>query len=104
MACHVEAAYAARKKVESKLDFHDLLVRTRDLLRENAAVRVAVHSQVKFLLLDELQDTDSVQMELVELILSASAFAAAASSPSATPSRASIAFAARTRALSSPAR
>ena len=69
VACHVEAAYAARKKVESKLDFHDLLVRTRDLLRENAAVRVAVHSQVKFLLLDELQDTDSVQMELVELIL-----------------------------------
>jgi ATP-dependent helicase/nuclease subunit A len=60
--------YRRRKRRGSALDFQDLLVLARDLLRDNAEVRDAVRARFRFLLLDELQDTDPVQMELVRLV------------------------------------
>ena len=38
----------------------------RDLLRDHPAVRERLRERYRFLLIDELQDTDPVQMELVE--------------------------------------
>ena len=50
------------------LDFDDLLVKTRDLLRANAAVRRELQQRFKFVLIDEFQDTDPVQTEVVLLL------------------------------------
>jgi ATP-dependent helicase/nuclease subunit A len=50
------------------LDFDDLLVKTRDLLRDNAAVRRNLRERFKFVLVDEFQDTDPVQTEVVLLL------------------------------------
>ena len=46
------------------LEFHDLLVRALDLVRTDAAVRVALHRRFRYLLIDEFQDTDPIQAEL----------------------------------------
>jgi ATP-dependent helicase/nuclease subunit A len=50
------------------LDFDDLLVKTRDLLRGNAEVRRELQQRFKFVLIDEFQDTDPVQTEVVLLL------------------------------------
>jgi ATP-dependent exoDNAse (exonuclease V) beta subunit len=49
------------------LEFHDLLVLARALLRHRdhgPAVRAALHEHYRHLLLDEFQDTDPIQIEL----------------------------------------
>ncbi len=69
VALHAEAAYAERKRSDGVLDFHDMIVRAGTLLRDNDEVRGRVQSEVQFLLLDELQDTDPLQMDLVKLLL-----------------------------------
>jgi ATP-dependent helicase/nuclease subunit A len=58
--------YRQLKRRHGAVDFQDLLVRARDLLRDHAAVRERLQRRFRFLLIDELQDTDPVQMELVE--------------------------------------
>ena len=47
------------------LDFDDLLVNTRDLLREHDAVRAALVEETDAILVDEFQDTDPVQFDVV---------------------------------------
>jgi ATP-dependent helicase/nuclease subunit A len=68
VARDVVRAYQERKRRAAVVDFQDLLVLTRDLLRQHADVREALQERFHFILLDELQDTDPVQMELVELL------------------------------------
>lgn len=58
----VDAAEERRR--DGQLEFHDLLVLARDLLRRDAAVRTALHQAYERLLLDEFQDTDPIQIEL----------------------------------------
>src|SRR5262245_1512115 len=56
---------AARSRAaEGRLEFHDLLVVTRDLLRRDGMVRAALREQYRGLLLDEFQDTDPIQIEI----------------------------------------
>ncbi|MFL0411127.1 UvrD-helicase domain-containing protein [Microbacterium paludicola] len=56
---------AAQERVASgRLEFHDLLVESRELLRGNAGVRAALQQSYRRLLLDEFQDTDPIQIEL----------------------------------------
>ncbi len=50
------------------LDFDDLLVKTRDLLRDSVDVRRDLQKRFKFVLVDEFQDTDPVQTEVVLLL------------------------------------
>ena len=50
------------------LDFDDLLVETRDLLRDRVDVRQDLQKRFKFVLVDEFQDTDPVQTEVVLLL------------------------------------
>jgi ATP-dependent helicase/nuclease subunit A len=59
-------AYRQLKRRNGVLDFQDLLVKARDLLRDHPDVRERLQRRILFLLIDELQDTDPVQMELVE--------------------------------------
>jgi ATP-dependent helicase/nuclease subunit A len=68
VALDVADAYQARKARAGGLDFQDLLVRARDLLRDHPAAREALRQRFRFLLLDEMQDTDPVQMELIAII------------------------------------
>ncbi|GAB3271925.1 UvrD-helicase domain-containing protein [Kineosporia babensis] len=55
---------AAERMAEGRLEFHDLLVLSRNLLRRDAEVRAALQRQFPRLLLDEFQDTDPIQIEL----------------------------------------
>ena len=55
---------AVDRRRDGQLEFHDLLVLARDLLRHNEQVRHALHHAYERLLLDEFQDTDPIQIEL----------------------------------------
>ena len=50
------------------LDFLDLLLRARDLLRGNAAVRTELQRRFTHLFVDEFQDTDPLQVEILLLL------------------------------------
>jgi ATP-dependent helicase/nuclease subunit A len=71
VAREVVRAYQERKHRAAVVDFQDLLVLTRDLLKQHPDAREALQERFHFILLDELQDTDPVQMELVELLCGA---------------------------------
>ncbi len=53
------------KRQKAVLDFDDLLEKVRDLLRDTADVRRQLQGRYRFLLVDEFQDTDPVQVEIV---------------------------------------
>jgi ATP-dependent helicase/nuclease subunit A len=62
---------AEERRLAGRLEFHDLLVRARSLLRDpvdGEAVRTRLHDRYRRLLLDEFQDTDPIQVELAALI------------------------------------
>jgi ATP-dependent helicase/nuclease subunit A len=65
------AAYRQLKRQNGVVDFQDLLVLARDLLRDHEAVRERLQRRTRHLLIDELQDTDPVQMELVQYLCGA---------------------------------
>jgi ATP-dependent helicase/nuclease subunit A len=59
---------AAARAREGRVIFHDLLVLARDVLRGAPTVRARLHERYEYLLLDEFQDTDPIQIELAVLI------------------------------------
>ncbi len=63
-----DRAYAAAKAVESALDFEDLQLRARDLLREHPEVRERTSWRFRSVMVDEFQDTNRLQCELVDLL------------------------------------
>ncbi len=62
--------YAGERRRQGRLEFHDLLVQARDLLRKDDGVRRAVRERFTHLLIDEFQDTDPLQTEIAALIAS----------------------------------
>jgi ATP-dependent exoDNAse (exonuclease V) beta subunit len=62
--------YEQLKMREGALDFLDLLVRARDLVRDNAGVRRHFQRRFRRLFVDEFQDTDPLQAELLLLLAS----------------------------------
>jgi ATP-dependent helicase/nuclease subunit A len=68
VASAVVHAYQDRKRSHGLVDFQDLLLLARDLLRDRADIRARLQDRYRFVLIDELQDTDPVQMELVEYL------------------------------------
>ncbi len=62
--------YEEAKSALGKLDFHDLLIKARDLLRLDGAVRTHLQRRYSHLFIDEFQDTDPLQAEIL-LLLSA---------------------------------
>ncbi len=50
------------------LDFDSMITLTRDLLRDDPAVRRALRRRVRFLIVDEFQDVDPVQKEIAFLL------------------------------------
>lgn len=63
LAC--QGAFAAEKSQRGYVDFQDLLVLTRNLFRDRPRVRDELRGRYRAILVDELQDTDRVQMELI---------------------------------------
>ncbi len=66
----VIAAYEEVKRQAGKLDFLDLLLLARDLVRDHEAVRTEQQQRFTHLFVDEFQDTDPLQAEIL-LLLSA---------------------------------
>jgi ATP-dependent exoDNAse (exonuclease V) beta subunit len=62
------AAYAEAKARESALDFEDLQLQARDLLRDNEAIREREALRFRSIMVDEFQDTNRLQCELIDLL------------------------------------
>ena len=62
------AGYEALKSRSGRLDFLDLLIKTRDLIRDNAAVRNELQGRYTHFFVDEFQDTDPLQAEILLLL------------------------------------
>jgi ATP-dependent helicase/nuclease subunit A len=62
------AEYAAAKRRESVVDFEDLQLAARDLLRDDSAVREATQLRFRMLMVDEFQDTNRLQCELIDFV------------------------------------
>ena len=60
--------YERKKLAEGLLDFLDLLLKTRNALRDDASLRRYFHSRFRFLIIDEFQDTDPLQVEIAGLL------------------------------------
>jgi ATP-dependent helicase/nuclease subunit A len=61
------AEYADAKRRESVIDFEDLQLAARDLLRTSPEVRDAVRLRFRLVMVDEFQDTNRLQCELIDL-------------------------------------
>ncbi len=59
---------ADERRRDGQLEFHDLLVLARELLRTSPSARGVLGQRYRCLLLDEFQDTDPLQIELATLI------------------------------------
>lgn len=57
--------YASRKLASDAMDFDDLLLLLRDLLRDQPQIRESLAAQFRYVLVDEYQDTNVVQAEIV---------------------------------------
>jgi len=64
------AAYGDYKKAHALLDYDDLLVDWRDVLIRYQHVRAAVGRAYQYIMVDEYQDTNSIQAEIVRLMAS----------------------------------
>jgi ATP-dependent helicase/nuclease subunit A len=60
--------YAQAKARESALDFEDLQLEARDLLRSQPALREREQARFRSILVDEFQDTNRLQTEIVDLL------------------------------------
>lgn len=57
--------YQNAKLSQSTLDFNDLQLKTRDLLRDNEEIRQKLVDRYKFYMVDEFQDINELQFDLV---------------------------------------
>ncbi|MEI6807462.1 MAG: ATP-dependent helicase [bacterium] len=64
----VQEGYEARKKSMGAMDFDDLLLNCLRLFREDGHVREQYQSKFQYVLVDEYQDTNTIQAQLVDHI------------------------------------
>jgi ATP-dependent helicase/nuclease subunit A len=67
------AAYTEEKARESALDFEDLQLHARNLLRDDESIRERESLRFRSIMVDEFQDTNRLQCELVDLLASGGA-------------------------------
>lgn len=63
------AAYEREKLAASALDFDDLLLKTAKLFRDNPTVRAKWQQRFRHILIDEYQDTNTVQYRLIKYLV-----------------------------------
>jgi ATP-dependent helicase/nuclease subunit A len=61
-------AYAGAKERESGVDFEDLQLTARDLLREHEEIKAREAWRFRAVMVDEFQDTNRLQCDLIDLI------------------------------------
>lgn len=66
----IQEAYVKRKKEANVMDFDDLLVRWLELLEKHEDVRRVLSTQFRYLLVDEYQDTNTIQAQIIRLLAS----------------------------------
>jgi len=66
--------YSERKREHSALDFEDLELLARELLRREPGVRERLRGRYRRIMVDELQDTNQVQLELIGALASGNLF------------------------------
>lgn len=69
LAVPVMKAYNAYCIDKSYLDFDDLLIQAIYLLKSSEEIRKTYHERFKFVLVDEFQDVNNLQVRLLELLL-----------------------------------
>ena len=62
------AEYEILKARSGRLDFLDLLIKARDLIRDQAEVRHELQQRFRHIFVDEFQDTDPLQAEILLLL------------------------------------
>src|SRR5439155_19898463 len=60
--------YAQAKRRESVVDFEDLQLAARELLRSSPEIRESVELRFRLVMVDEFQDTNRLQCELIDLV------------------------------------
>jgi ATP-dependent helicase/nuclease subunit A len=60
--------YADAKRAEGVLDFEDLQLAARELLRDHPEIREREHLRFRSIMVDEFQDTNRLQCELIDLV------------------------------------
>ncbi|PNK61338.1 UvrD-helicase domain-containing protein [Psychrobacter sp. FDAARGOS_221] len=63
------ALYERNLRAYNAVDFDDLIVLPAKILRENAQLRDKWQNRIRYLLVDEYQDTNTAQYELIKLIV-----------------------------------
>jgi ATP-dependent exoDNAse (exonuclease V) beta subunit len=69
-----DAEYDRRKRACSGLDFEDLELLAREMLARNAELRERYRERFTYVMVDELQDTNVVQLELIESVSAGNLF------------------------------
>ncbi|MDO4442055.1 MAG: 3'-5' exonuclease [Moraxella sp.] len=70
---HLYGLYERNLRAYNAVDFDDLIVLPAKILKENEMVRDKWQRRIRYLLVDEYQDTNTAQYELVKLLVGASA-------------------------------
>lgn len=60
--------YTEERRRSGKVEFQDLLIWARDLLRDNLESRTFFQNNFKYILIDEFQDTDPIQAQIAFLL------------------------------------
>jgi DNA helicase II / ATP-dependent DNA helicase PcrA len=66
----LHSAYGTYKREHNVMDYDDLLLNLALLLRQNEAVRAVLSDRYKYIMVDEYQDTNTLQAEIVKLLAS----------------------------------
>ncbi len=66
----ISKQYALYKRENSLLDYDDLLLYLRALLQSNDEIRKKLSNQYKYIMIDEYQDTNSLQADIIKLLAS----------------------------------
>jgi len=69
LAVPIMKAYSDYCINKSYLDFDDLIIQAIRLLKHNKEIRNVYHNRFKYILVDEFQDVNSLQVKLLDLLL-----------------------------------
>ena len=64
----LQSAYGDYKRKHQLMDYDDMLVQLRNLLRDHEAARIALGDRYRYIMVDEYQDTNRMQAEIVRLL------------------------------------
>lgn len=68
LIAEIYTEYENRCKIANAMDFDDLLMKTYNLLKENEEIRKKYAKRFQFILVDEYQDTNTVQKDIIYLL------------------------------------